>query len=779
MSPRRRADTINFLLSTQRSGSSDLRMKIAAMKISLELNAFDNDTFAVAIAEHPYEVFESIAENSDLLSDEQVLMCWNELLKTRKECGSDYNRHFRRLQRLFFLHLNDESFSTAWRSLVTFGNSITDSQDKSDVLSLAMEALSYRTSPEQALEGWGILMDLARSEESNWELMRTFLGQMNSEKRQECLVRMLKSLKSAIKDTDLIYTCNNQLVIPLENAIEFELTVPVNLLTSIISDASKPATRDVVFDLMGLIVPLLSDTAVRFVCSEFMSNTNDNSGNPCLFRAAEAVATSLSPEQAEKLYKLFIIKAGSSYIGLINPDAIKACIRLSNVIGPKEYLPIAELAVERIEAIETDAMQLRRDSRKGNLEQGIIELVSVAHFPVELQQRILRTLTKHNSFRSFENDALDEEVRRQAARAIGVVWLSIPHELRNSHFQELLRRITSEDRFDIESALRIGEELVQFFSDEQIAILLDHLMSAARESESKTVDESPLFKKILSLMADLAIRSNDERFELVFATAMGSRFGNDRVFEQLTPRLFGSMAEQVVRKYFEIFEAHTWTGYEAVITTLANQLSQDQISGFVTRLRKRIGDKTCIDRERVIPMLRCFSWQLTAKERREISAQLLDVLPEIEVSGMADCINTVLCVVKPLPETEREEVCLKTIHTVTLRNFSSNAMLQRFFHAAGDVEILLDELRQVTIQIRHARPLAKLLQYPGCIQFSVSILLGLNEILFHGGKAVHNDTPEIMQRIKSIYDAAEWIEKNWPDFDLEATPQVTYRPTRN
>jgi hypothetical protein len=134
----------------------------------------------------------------------------------------------------------------------------------------------------------------------------------------------------------------------------------------------------------------------------------------------------------------------------------------------------------------------------------------------------------------------------------------------------LLRRITSEDRFDIESALRIGEELVQFFSDEQIAILLDHLMSAARESESKTVDESPLFKKILSLMADLAIRSNDERFELVFAAAMGSRFGNDRVFEQSTPRLFGSIAEQVVRKYFEIFEAHTWTGSEAVITTLAN-----------------------------------------------------------------------------------------------------------------------------------------------------------------------------------------------------------------
>lgn len=87
MSPRRRADTINFLLSTQRSGSSDLRMKIAAMKISLELNAFDNDTFAVAIAEHPYEVFESIAENSDLLSDEQVLICWNELLNYAKNVG--------------------------------------------------------------------------------------------------------------------------------------------------------------------------------------------------------------------------------------------------------------------------------------------------------------------------------------------------------------------------------------------------------------------------------------------------------------------------------------------------------------------------------------------------------------------------------------------------------------------------------------------------------------------------------------------------------------------
>ena len=100
--------------------------------------------------------------------------------------------------------------------------------------------------------------------------------------------------------------------------------------------------------------------------------------------------------------------------------------------------------------------------------------------------------------------------------------------------------------------------------------------------------------------------------------------------------------------------------------------------------------------------------------------------------------------------------------------------------------------------IQNPQTIARLLQHPGSFGEQRELLLRrLKELVFHDGNAVllipEEDAGEVYmtelqikesnarkpeRKFKTIYDAAEWIEKHWPDFDLEATSQVTYRPTR-
>jgi hypothetical protein len=36
-------------------------------------------------------------------------------------------------------------------------------------------------------------------------------------------------------------------------------------------------------------------------------------------------------------------------------------------------------------------------------------------------------------------------------------------------------------------------------------------------------------------------------------------------------------------------------------------------------------------------------------------------------------------------------------------------------------------------------------------------------------------SPSPPRRFHNIYDAAKWIEQNWPDFDLESNHPITWR----
>jgi hypothetical protein len=95
----------------------------------------------------------------------------------------------------------------------------------------------------------------------------------------------------------------------------------------------------------------------------------------------------------------------------------------------------------------------------------------------------------------------------------------------------------------------------------------------------------------------------------------------------------------------------------------------------------------------------------------------------------------------------------------------------------------------VARSISSPRSLAKLLSHPACVAKQRKILLKrFEELVFHDGKQVFlkpdaadgkkpaDDPPP--RRFHSLHDTAAWIQKNWPDFDLETNCPVTWRGSR-
>ncbi len=89
--------------------------------------------------------------------------------------------------------------------------------------------------------------------------------------------------------------------------------------------------------------------------------------------------------------------------------------------------------------------------------------------------------------------------------------------------------------------------------------------------------------------------------------------------------------------------------------------------------------------------------------------------------------------------------------------------------------------------ISNPRSLAKLLSHPGCVgPLRQVMVLRFEELVLHGGQPVlsqvENQDGEpptrgsVPQRqFHNLHDAGAWIEKNWPDFDLETNHPVTWR----
>ena len=200
-----------------------------------------------------------------------------------------------------------------------------------------------------------------------------------------------------------------------------------------------------------------------------------------------------------------------------------------------------------------------------------------------------------------------------------------------------------------------------------------------------------------------------------------------------------------------------------------------------------------------------------------VATSIQSIRPNLDLAQRARTVDTLLDVLQrhwsdqvsatsfqfladrsPQEQNENSRVTMAML----LDFVSSN---DHYYASEGGTLDYVDGTRFVAMGINEPKSIAYLLQHPGCIDRPREFLLQrFEELVFHNGERVFLPLPknEVVsgptidaarlaeetvaaakpelpsRRFHTIHDAADWIQHNWPDFDLEATHPVTWRGER-
>jgi len=218
-------------------------------------------------------------------------------------------------------------------------------------------------------------------------------------------------------------------------------------------------------------------------------------------------------------------------------------------------------------------------------------------------------------------------------------------------------------------------------------------------------------------------------------------------------------------------------------------LSNEQITRAGDKLIEVFGETTnCNAREAARNALAKLASKLTAEQRVVAIEQMITALdriydPKLSLKSLVEIAR--------YPDPSALDRCCRSIIASLLDLYATSDRLHKDFDGFTHFEIF----HEPTLGMVDRRMVAALLQQPGCCNEPREYLLQrFEELNFHDGRHVFLIDPESEslaisaessvpqpkpepppRRFHTIHDAAACIEKNWPDFDLEATMPATWR----
>lgn len=183
----------------------------------------------------------------------------------------------------------------------------------------------------------------------------------------------------------------------------------------------------------------------------------------------------------------------------------------------------------------------------------------------------------------------------------------------------------------------------------------------------------------------------------------------------------------------------------------------------------------------------------TSEQRLKIADALLDHANPLGDSPFVGFLSEIS---QNLDTSARDRISTAALRI--LLDDSANSTLPSVL--LGLRQTAMDPVQPAVMAMTNARSVAALLSHPASVGHRQKWMLQrLEELLFHNGKSVFLKPFEMpgregtvprqregttansesvkppTPRFRSVHDAADWIERNWPDFDLNATPAVTRR----
>ncbi len=222
-------------------------------------------------------------------------------------------------------------------------------------------------------------------------------------------------------------------------------------------------------------------------------------------------------------------------------------------------------------------------------------------------------------------------------------------------------------------------------------------------------------------------------------------------------------------------------GYSECLVLLAADLSSEQIT--------RAGDA-------IIRVLELAKWEIDLPNNFQV-----DIL--LKLTNHDQRSRIALSLITATFGRSNSSTCawelLAQLDHQTRNNVASAVALERLDRFAQSMDwINWDEFEHLfTVKefifrtSENSDSLVTLMQHPACVdKYCEWILQRFEELVLHNGERVFLPLPKDEdesqsktsteptpppRRFQNVYDAADWIEKNWPDFDLDATMPVTWR----
>jgi serine/threonine protein kinase len=268
----------------------------------------------------------------------------------------------------------------------------------------------------------------------------------------------------------------------------------------------------------------------------------------------------------------------------------------------------------------------------------------------------------------------------------------------------------------------------------------------------------------------------------------------------LTPRLDAVFATRMVDALIAVLDnssdPRTLSATTKVLAAIASRLTPADVERSWDAIVSVLNKSKSLDYDATEPAesgLETLAPQLPKHLLNSSSVKIVKLLANSEVSATSKTCWRVLATINRLnhdAHPEQTHPLLPSMLDLCLMRPDNSR-----YSDAGSKVYAFDPaaIEAVVIAIHDRKQIARLLAHPACTGEIGGILLQrFEELVLHDGKPVFlkpepdskasdDDKASITTPVRvfhNVHDAAAWIAKNWPDFDLETNHPVTWRGER-
>ena len=608
---------------------------------------------------------------------------------------------------------------------------------------------------------------------------------MNSHHSEECFTVLLNVLQQTDNPT-IIDVCRYTFEDTASRSDFQDVSDYVQTILSIISESSSSNAKDAACEAFVAIEPWVQAEIIEKALVAFLSFHQDK-----LFGgradAIAAISPRLSQQQAKNALDS-LIQDVQIHDLCSNESSVKALVSLAQKSGPEGQATLGDAIIAYLEEVahnlEKLAFVLTRDREARFLEATSSGLITIVRsLTADQQERWINALTLllHNG-----NSYATEKSLSGVKSLLPEVDADVRTRIATSRLVSILTRRNTYQYYEIQLCYEfLGKELTSGQFDEAFKFELQQLYDEPNEQRpfeglkqlAPNMNSEQVRRTcdaICSLFSRIGVYQDISLAKLL--SSLGSRASSLGVKTNL-----GTLIVQMVED-----EALDRIDDKDARIMVTRHLSDREVAFLFSKLTKSFEKSAGDYRRSTMEWLLAIEPQLTKTQCQQTSLSLLATLPEMPVEEISSATTTIAKFCRRLDQDVRERIVAKAMSTA-LDAFASLRFL------GNDEYHQMLYLRDTSLCLSNAKSVAELLKHPSCVSEIREMLLArFEELILHDGKGLFFHAParglsglhewthdSIDRKFKSIYDAAEWIEKNWPDFDLEATPQVSHRPTRN